>query len=916
MQLILILGRLTKNKTPIMKNVITLFGLLATLNASSQFSSSQVIDPATVIATDTYISKVAHADVNNDGFEDIVFSSNETIMTYLNDGFGNFNHSSTVNTPNSGLVIEFYDVDGDGDLDLFLGGQYLSSLTNDGNGVFSNQTTLDNYLTQNIKFGDLDNNGFMDLVTIAVVGANSYTRVMYNIGQVGSTTHIIQAPLPVATPQYSETLQTLELFDANNDGTLDVIYGGEAMGGYFTNLNYGTNFFSTPTSNANAFSTAQQHTSIATDVTQDGNKDLIVVNSGYPTVTNALEVRLIKTIDWANNTNSTYQESAIYSMMGEDVPNGFYLDIEYEDLDNNGLGDIIIQSNDSIIIILQSAVEVFDAPIKYETLGTGEDFMLMDIDNDGDLDIIYSNGNNILKMENVLFGTNRLEGTVFYDANQNGIKDVNEYGLSNWNLSSTPNNQSHITNSIGEFYFSFPLNQTNTITANINPDWTLTSGNSNYTKTLTLLDPIIDSLDFGFYPNNSVTNINSTLIVQQQLCDLNSSIWLTINNNGTTNPNGIVSLTLDGQLTYVSSNPMADSVVNNVVYWTYSTLNYFEQNSFEVIVTQPDFNSLGDTLNYEMNVFADNNAYVNTESFSNILLCAYDPNDKNVYPKGTGTDGYIDANQPLKYTVRFQNTGNAPATNVIVTDQLDSNLDWNSLAVVSYSHNVSTEIKPNGQVEFKFLNIMLVDSSVSYTASQGYIVYSINPIAGLIPGDEIENTANIYFDFNPEVVTNTVNNSVICPIPQISFNNGVLDCGISSNIQWYLDGLALSGETNQTLNITQNGTYIAIYDNGNGCTTEGEFVIANLSTTENDLSIKATAYPNPFNEFITIKFDETLAQNSTLLLMDISGRVVAQFDASNQNQIVIEKGNLTSGIYQVVLQSDSERIAVLKISVY
>jgi len=899
-----------------MKNFLIYCGLFLSFNANSQYSTSQIIDPSTAIGADTYISKIAHADVNNDGFEDIVFSSDTTIRTFINDGFGNFNHLSTVNSTGSGLVLEFYDVDNDGDLDLFMGGQVLSNLTNDGTGVFSNLLILDNYITQNIKFGDIDNNGFMDLVSMSSQGNNSFTRVMYNIGQTNSTIHLIQSPLPVASLQFSDTKSTLELFDANNDGTIDVIYGGEGMNTFFTNINMGTNFFSTPTQNANAFTNSSQHTAIAKDVTQNGIQDLIVVSSGYPSLTNVIQVSLVKNIDWANNTNNSSQENIIYSMMGEDVPNGNYLKLDYHDLDNNGLGDIIIQSNDSIIIIMQSAVEVFDAPIKYETLGTAEDFMLMDIDNDGDLDIVYSNESNILKMENVFLGSNRLEGTIYYDANQNGIKEAGEYGLANWNLSSIPNSQTHITNSNGEYNFAFPINQTNTISAVLNPSWNLTSTNANYTETLTLTDPIIDSLDFGYFPTNSITTINPTLVAQQQLCDLNSSIWLSINNIGTTNPNGIVSLTLDNQLTYVSSNPMVDSVVNNVVYWTYSTLNFFEQTSFEVIVTQPNFNSIGDTLNYQMNVFADNNVYQNTEDYSTILLCAYDPNDKNVFPKGTGTDGFIDANQTLEYTVRFQNTGNAPATNVIVTDQLDSNLDWNSLEIVAYSHDVLTDVKPSGKVEFKFLNIMLVDSSVSYSASQGYVVYKINPIPGLIPGDVIENTADIFFDFNPEVVTNTVHNSVECPTPSITMNNGVMDCGIASNIQWYGDGLEITGETNQTYTPTQNGVYLVIYDNGNGCVSESTFDLQNLSRSNNNAGINVVAYPNPFNDFVTLKFENSLGENNQLMLIDISGRVVYTENVSNQKQIVIQKNNLSNGIYQVVLKTSHSQTALLKVSIY
>jgi uncharacterized repeat protein (TIGR01451 family) len=37
------------------------------------------------------------------------------------------------------------------------------------------------------------------------------------------------------------------------------------------------------------------------------------------------------------------------------------------------------------------------------------------------------------------------------------------------------------------------------------------------------------------------------------------------------------------------------------------------------------------------------------------------------------------ADQEIRYTINFQNTGNAPAHNVVVIDEMSTNLDVNSL---------------------------------------------------------------------------------------------------------------------------------------------------------------------------------------------------------------------------------------------
>jgi uncharacterized repeat protein (TIGR01451 family) len=54
---------------------------------------------------------------------------------------------------------------------------------------------------------------------------------------------------------------------------------------------------------------------------------------------------------------------------------------------------------------------------------------------------------------------------------------------------------------------------------------------------------------------------------------------------------------------------------------------------------------------------------------------SYDPNDKAASPRGLGDDHYILPNEPLNYTIRFQNTGNDTAFTVVIRDTLDMDLD-------------------------------------------------------------------------------------------------------------------------------------------------------------------------------------------------------------------------------------------------
>jgi hypothetical protein len=58
-----------------------------------------------------------------------------------------------------------------------------------------------------------------------------------------------------------------------------------------------------------------------------------------------------------------------------------------------------------------------------------------------------------------------------------------------------------------------------------------------------------------------------------------------------------------------------------------------------------------------------------------------------------------------------------------------------------------------GVVKFIFPNVLLPDCKVNEPASHGFASFRIRPRLPLLPGTVIENTANIYFDFNDPVIT-------------------------------------------------------------------------------------------------------------------------------------------------------------------
>ncbi len=136
-------------------------------------------------------------------------------------------------------------------------------------------------------------------------------------------------------------------------------------------------------------------------------------------------------------------------------------------------------------------------------------------------------------------------------------------------------------------------------------------------------------------------------------------------------------------------------------------------------------------------------------------IASFDPNDKSAQTVGYGASHYIEANTPLSYKIRFQNTGTDTAFNIVILDTLSTNVDPASLQMGASSHAYTWELSGAGILTVSFEDILLVDSNANEPLSHGFFTYNINQIADLANGSVINNQAAIYFDYNPPIFTNT-----------------------------------------------------------------------------------------------------------------------------------------------------------------
>jgi len=240
----------------------------------------------------------------------------------------------------------------------------------------------------------------------------------------------------------------------------------------------------------------------------------------------------------------------------------------------------------------------------------------------------------------------------------------------------------------------------------------------------------------------------------------NPGVW--VNNIGNLPFNGAFTLSFDPILNAVPLNGVVPptSISSGEVAWDLDNHMPGQSLLYQCHIEGPGVDYIGQEFPIALHLILydddDNVVYDQTWTLFPIVVCAYDPNDKYAEPAGYEQPHYVLAENEIEYRIRFQNTGNFPAEYITIEDTLDTEtLDLSTFYPVFASHNFMTCLQPNGLVEFTFNEINLPDSTSDEPGSQGYVVYRIKPKLDVEPGTEINNTAYIYFEQNPPIITNT-----------------------------------------------------------------------------------------------------------------------------------------------------------------
>ena len=448
--------------------------------------------------------------------------------------------------------------------------------------------------------------------------------------------------------------------------------------------------------------------------------------------------------------------------------------------------------------------------------------------------------------------------------------------------------------------------------------------------------------DFCIEPIKEIIDTEITLVpINAARPGFNANYKLVVNNLGTQVTSGNVILEYqDAYIDLESANPDFESQEQNKLIWRYENLAPFESEEFFVsfnlnspmespaLVGDEILNFKAESINDES--VNEENTEDNLIILDQLVVNSHDPNDKTCL-NGSQID-YDNLDQFLHYLIRFENTGSASAVNIVVKDIIDvTRFDMSTFTPLESSHKYVAKINEGNVVEFIFENIYLPHEDDS---NDGYVNFKIKPLQNLSLSDTLANTADIFFDFNWPIITNTsetvvTRSSDVLSLDDLSFDAQKFD-NQTVNLSWSITSSS-SYEAFKVQRRHAGGAWTTIdkidASVGNDETEyslidgqphkgpnfyrlvlvgkNGNLTFSKIKSVNIDYGREFRIYPNPVVErdFISIEVPKVPA---TLILSNTLGQQIWKKTIYNhKEQIAIDQ--LIPGIYYCLLQDGSYR---------
>lgn len=359
-------------------------------------------------------------------------------------------------------------------------------------------------------------------------------------------------------------------------------------------------------------------------------------------------------------------------------------------------------------------------------------------------------------------------GATYFDANSNGTREPGETHAPVMLLVQPGD---HYVYSGNDPYAFCTDMGPHTVTAPTPPLYH-TANPASQSFDITTLGQQVVGLDFGFQPTPGIYDGSVDIWGWNPWIGNDTQLHLHYANIGTEAITATLVLDVDALLSYVSASVPPSNVNGQAITWDLGVLAAGASGSINVTIHTPATvapnAAIGNGVTLTT-VETDIDLSNNSDHLEGIATTSFDPNDKQVSETTISPEDVLEQ-KPLEYTVRFQNTGNAPAVNVVIKDSLDADWDLSTFEMIDASHPYTLTVN-NEVAIWTFANIMLPAEESDAAGSQGGFHYRMAPRNSLVLGDQLTNRADIYFDYNVPVLTNTT-------VTTVALNASVAEAGL------------------------------------------------------------------------------------------------------------------------------------------
>ena len=390
--------------------------LLLAAPARAQLWTDATAD--TIGTTAEWTNKVELADLDGDGWVDLLFANGGDYATAGDPepqrvfrNLGNWSAAAPYfeeitadvagATPRLSRVIKVGDVDGDGDLDVFVGGAHGTAsglYTRGAGGAYADASAslpAGDVALGDAELGDVDGDGDLDLVLAdwgADVEAGGRTRLWRNDG--GVFTDATDARMPDVLVAMS---WDLELVDVDDDADLDVLVSCKLCTGGRLFENDGAGAF-TDVTDGRLPQRANNYEYEPMDVDGDGDLDLATINDGG---------QLRETV--LLNDGGVFVDATATWLPGDANPGEDDNTATFVDYDDDGDADLLIGSLSGADRVLRNSGAAFEPVAGAVTVSTPGTLgvALADLDGDGRADMVQGQGETATP-EKVLLATDAI----------------------------------------------------------------------------------------------------------------------------------------------------------------------------------------------------------------------------------------------------------------------------------------------------------------------------------------------------------------------------------------------------------------------------------------------------------------------------------------------------------------------------